>query len=112
MSSDKSMIAIEEVVTIVSVRVTVAPSAIDEFFKYFKPAYDAVVAESECRFFTVGLDPKEPGAIFWTEGWTKDTEWFMSVQFKKDYYKPYLEATEPMFVKESTYMSTFRILYA
>ncbi|KAJ5226352.1 hypothetical protein N7468_007577 [Penicillium chermesinum] len=59
---------------------------VDKFFKYFKPTHDAIIKEPECRFLEVYQDPKEPGTISWD-------------QMTKDYYKDYLAATEPMFIK-------------
>lgn len=84
---------------ILQVRIYIAPEQVPEFFAKFKPIYDIVLAEPECVFFVVGEDSQEPGCISWMEGWTKDQDWFMDVQFKKEYYKDYLAATELMFIK-------------
>ena len=86
---------------ILSVKIFIAPESVPEFFTHFKTIYDDVLAEPECLFFSVGTSPSEPGLIAWTEGWSKDVDWFMNVQLKKDYYKPYFEATEKMFLKPS-----------
>ncbi|KAJ5625118.1 hypothetical protein N7510_001427 [Penicillium lagena] len=75
------------------------PQNVNKFFEHFKPVYDAVVAEPECRFFEVYQSPEDPGTLHWVEDWVASTEWFMSTQMAKDYYKDYLAATEPMFVK-------------
>ena len=84
---------------ILSVKVYVPVEKQPEFFKFFRPAYDAVIAEPECRFFFVTQNPQEPEAISWVEGWTKGVEWLQEVQLKKPYYQPYIEATEPWFSK-------------
>ncbi|CAG8949538.1 hypothetical protein HYFRA_00007770 [Hymenoscyphus fraxineus] len=81
------------------VTVTIAPENVPKFFESFKPAYEAVIAEPECTFFEVFIDPDQPGVIHWVEGWKKDKMWLLGVQMQKDYYKPYLAATEPMFLK-------------
>ncbi|KAJ5642199.1 hypothetical protein N7490_006199 [Penicillium lividum] len=81
------------------VTVYIDPSNVETFFKHFKPIYDAVVAEPECRFFEVYQDPADPGTLSWVENWNVTPEWFMENQVTKDYYKPYFAATEPLFVK-------------
>lgn len=85
------------------VTITIAPENVDKFFEFFRLPYQAVIAEPECTFFEVFVDPEQPGVIHWIEGWKKDKFWFMGVQMAKDYYKPYLAATEPMFIKPRKY---------
>lgn len=85
------------------VTVFVAPTDVEKFFSYLRPAYEKVAAEPECTFFEVFTSPTEPGAIHWVEGWTKDTKWLLEVQLQKEYYKPYFAATEQMFVKPREY---------
>jgi hypothetical protein len=89
------------------VKVHIAPSSIDEFWSAFRPIYDIVLAEPELLYFVIGTgvpapeaDPSAPVVLSWTEGWSKDVNWLVNVQLKKEYYKPYLERTEKMFVKE------------
>ncbi|KAH7363792.1 hypothetical protein BKA65DRAFT_532508 [Rhexocercosporidium sp. MPI-PUGE-AT-0058] len=86
-----------KVAFILQVKVTFDPKNRDTFLKYFKPAYDAVIAEAECAYFFVGENAQDPGVFRWTEGWTKDVAWFMAEQIHKPYYEPYLKATEPLF---------------
>lgn len=62
-----------------SVKIRILPEQVDEFFKLFRPAYELVVAEPECRYFVVGQDPQTPGAIWWCEGWSESVEWFQNV---------------------------------
>lgn len=64
---------------ILTVKIYIRPEQVDEFFTHFKPAYEAVVAEPQCRYFVVGQDPQTPGAIYWCEGWTESLEWFQNV---------------------------------
>lgn len=71
------------VVLILQVKVTVAPKDVDTFLSHFKPCYDKVLAEPECAYFLVGQEPEQPGVFRWTEGWTKDREWFMAVSRMK-----------------------------
>jgi quinol monooxygenase YgiN len=82
------------------VTITVHPSNVPKFLDLLRPAYEAVIAEPECTFFEVFIDPEKPGVVHWAECWTKDKEWFFGVQMQKEYYKPYLAATEPLFVKD------------
>ncbi|KIX00459.1 uncharacterized protein Z518_10599 [Rhinocladiella mackenziei CBS 650.93] len=84
---------------VLSVKIWIPPEKISEFFALFKPVYDAVIAEEECRFFVVTQNEQEPGCISWVEGWTKDVNWLMSEQLPKSYYQPYLKETEAMFTK-------------
>jgi quinol monooxygenase YgiN len=101
------------------VKVTIDPKDADAFLSHFQSIYDLVLAEPECAYFIFGQNIQEPGVFRWTEGWTKDPQWFMTVinpiynmcrdrrclqrmilnqeQMTKEYYKPYHEATEPMF---------------
>lgn len=69
-----------DVKTILNVRIWISPDNIEEFFKYMKPAYDAVVAEPTCRYFVIGENPQSPGEIWWTEGWSEDVPWLMEVR--------------------------------
>ncbi|ETN46615.1 uncharacterized protein HMPREF1541_00801 [Cyphellophora europaea CBS 101466] len=95
-----SSIPIEGVKTILNVKIFIAPERVEEFYRHFRPAFEAVMAEPQCRYFVVSEDPQNPGTLSWTEGWTEDVQWLMQNQLTKPYYKPYLEATEPMFLKE------------
>lgn len=81
------------------VDVTVAPENADKFLQLLKPAFDLVTAEPECTFFEVFHDADNPGHFRWVEDWSKDKKWFMEQQMTKEYYKPYLEATEPLFIQ-------------
>ncbi|KAI1621648.1 hypothetical protein EDD37DRAFT_126993 [Exophiala viscosa] len=83
---------------ILTVKVYINPTQTTKFFELFKPAYDHVLAESECRFFIVNTT-QEPGCISWVEGWSKDVQWFMAEQMTKSYYQPYLTESEAMFIK-------------
>lgn len=82
---------------ILQIKVTIDPKDRTTFLEHFKPVYEAVVNEPECAYFFIGENAQEPGVFRWTEGWTKDVNWFMTNQITKAYYEPYLKATEPMF---------------
>ncbi|KAI4253867.1 MAG: hypothetical protein L6R42_007413 [Xanthoria sp. 1 TBL-2021] len=81
------------------VSIHIHPSNRAAFLEHFKPCFEAVRAEKECTFFEVFSDPEDEGHLCWVENWSRGRDWFMTVQITKDYYKPYLAATEPMFVK-------------
>ncbi|KAF4629857.1 hypothetical protein G7Y89_g8293 [Cudoniella acicularis] len=81
------------------VTVTVAPENVQQFLAHLQPAFEVVAAEPECTFFEVYTSSDQPGVIRWVEGWSKDRQWLLQVQFQKDYYKPYIAATEPLFIK-------------
>ncbi|KAF2470908.1 uncharacterized protein BDR25DRAFT_303506 [Lindgomyces ingoldianus] len=81
------------------VTITIAPENVTKFLEALKPAYDAVIAEPECTFFEVYQSAEEPGVFKFVENWKATREWMINVQFKKDYYKPYLTITEPIYIK-------------
>jgi len=85
--------------------VTIAPENVTKFFEILRPVYENVISEPECTFFEVFIDPDQPGVIHWVEGWAKDKAWLLSTQLQKDYYKPYLAATEPMFIKDRKFLN-------
>ncbi len=87
---------------ILYVRVHIPVDQHDEFFSYFTPTMDKVLAEPECRFFFVQKQHPDtqgynPDVITFVEGWSKDTEWFLNVQMAKDYYEPYRTETQSMY---------------
>ena len=88
---------------ILSVKVYISPADVPRFFSFFKPDYDAVLVEPECRLFIVARpSPQEDEnvtCLSWIEGWSKPPQWFMAVQMNKAYYEPYLSETTAMFVK-------------
>lgn len=89
------------------VTITVAPENIDKFLEALRPCYEAVIAEPDCTFFEVFQDPEKPGRFRFVENWTKAKDWFMQHQITKDYYKPYMAATEPLWIepREFTFFS-------
>ncbi|ESK92542.1 antibiotic biosynthesis monooxygenase [Moniliophthora roreri MCA 2997] len=80
------------------VHYTVDPSNVDEFFKHLRAALKHVTAEEKCTFFETTVK-RDTGEIRLTEGWAADLDYLMNVQIKKDYYKPYFEAIEPLLTK-------------
>ncbi|KAL4786805.1 glycoside hydrolase superfamily [Aspergillus varians] len=77
----------------------IAEENVEKFFEAFRPVYEKVIAEPECTFFELYQSQSDPGEISLVENWSASVEWLMGVQIKKDYYLPFFEATEPMFVK-------------
>ncbi|KAK3940404.1 hypothetical protein QBC46DRAFT_354122 [Diplogelasinospora grovesii] len=59
---------------------------------------DNTTANKECEFFEVYTSPSEPGVLSWVEDWNASVEWLLE-EHKKDYFKKYITATEPMFLK-------------
>lgn len=51
------------------VNVYIDPSNVDKFLEHFKPVYEAVIAEPECRFFEVYQSLEDPGKLSWVENW-------------------------------------------
>ncbi|KAF2751192.1 hypothetical protein M011DRAFT_473700 [Sporormia fimetaria CBS 119925] len=85
------------------VEITVAPENVDKFLEALKPCYEAVIAEEKCTFFEVFHSAENPGVFKFVENWDATVEWLMANQLNKPYYKPYLEATEPMWIKPRTH---------
>lgn len=75
-----STVPVPDVCFILQVKVTFDPKDRNTFLEHFKPVYDRVLAEPECGYFLVGENIQEPGTFRWTEGWTKDVAWFMTVR--------------------------------
>jgi quinol monooxygenase YgiN len=65
-----------------------------------RPCWAGCVAEKENLFFDVFQDPETPGLFRFVELWSEDKKWFFEVQFKKPYYKPYLDVTVPMWIAD------------
>ncbi|KAK3057059.1 hypothetical protein LTR09_002097 [Extremus antarcticus] len=77
------------------------PSDLPKFWSAFKPIFDVVAAEPELLYFEVFEDPAEPGKISWIENWDMPPQKFLTefMPSRMEHYKPYMEATEPLFVK-------------
>ena len=82
------------------VTIQVAPHNVDAFLEALRPCWAGCVAEEENLFFDVFQDPETPGRFHFVELWSEDKEWFFEVQFKKPYYKPYLDITIPMWIAD------------
>ncbi|KAL7904766.1 hypothetical protein GGI35DRAFT_194646 [Trichoderma velutinum] len=83
----------------VHVTITIDPANTTAFLAAFRRIYEIVAAEPECTYFEVFQSLEEPGVFRFVENWSKDVQWFKEVQLTKEYYTPYLEATEPMWIK-------------
>ncbi|KAH7394307.1 hypothetical protein BKA66DRAFT_438668 [Pyrenochaeta sp. MPI-SDFR-AT-0127] len=83
----------------VHVSVTVAPENAQKFLELFRSIYETVSAEPECVFFEVYQNPATPGEFKFVENWNGTQEWFREVQMQKEYYKPYVAVTEPLWIK-------------
>ncbi|CAF9927710.1 MAG: hypothetical protein HETSPECPRED_006653 [Heterodermia speciosa] len=81
------------------VTIVVAPENADKFLESLRPCFDAVTAEPECMSFQVFHDAEQPGYFRFVENWSKDKDWLIKNQLTKDYYKPYEEATKPLWIK-------------
>ncbi|KIY69087.1 hypothetical protein CYLTODRAFT_442885 [Cylindrobasidium torrendii FP15055 ss-10] len=82
------------------VNIFIAPSDLQAFWEALEPAYQAVIAEKECTQFEISVSEdkeKDEVTIHFVESWAASLEWLTTVQSRKPYYKPYLEATEKMF---------------
>ncbi|GAB7340880.1 hypothetical protein MBLNU457_7235t1 [Dothideomycetes sp. NU457] len=80
------------------ITVHIKPENVERFLQEFNPIFELVIREPECVLFEVFQSPEDPGTLSWVENWSESPEWFFEHQLPKAYYKPYLEATEPMFI--------------
>jgi quinol monooxygenase YgiN len=86
------MIPAPKIACILQIKVQIEPKDRETFLSHFKPVVARVSAEPECAYFIIGED--EPGVFRWTEGWTRDKDWFNNVLC--NYYTiPYLGLTVP-----------------
>lgn len=55
----------------ISLQVTVhiTPEKVAKYLEAFKPVYQKVIAEPECKFFEVYQSEEEPGTLSWVEDW-------------------------------------------
>ncbi|KAK8877445.1 hypothetical protein PGQ11_002391 [Apiospora arundinis] len=81
------------------VTVHIAPENVPKFLEAFKVVFDLTTQAPECAYFEVYQSPEDPGTLSWVENWNASTEWFFKEQLTKEFYKGYLETTEPMFIK-------------
>ncbi|KAL9596080.1 MAG: hypothetical protein Q9219_006028 [cf. Caloplaca sp. 3 TL-2023] len=84
------------------VTITVDPSNADEFLRRSKPTLDLIAAEPLCLFFQVFQAAAQPGRFKIVENWKMTREQFFNEQMTKAYYKPYEEATKPLWIEERT----------
>lgn len=78
--------------------IKVDPDKINEFLVAFRTCWVAVCKEPECVYFDVFHSQIEPGLFHFVEVWSKDNDWFMDIQIKKEYYKPYWNITRPLWL--------------
>ncbi|KAI9655389.1 MAG: hypothetical protein M1821_005537 [Bathelium mastoideum] len=85
--------------TSLHVTVTIDPRNEAAFLEALKPTFDAVSGESENTFFEVYKNSDKPGQFKLVENWNASKEWLIEVQLQKEYYKPYADATKPMWIE-------------
>lgn len=78
--------------------IQVDPGDVDRFLVAFRKCWLEVCKEPECVYFEVFQSQAEAGLFHFVEVWARDNEWFMEVQIKKEYYKPYWEITKPLWI--------------
>ncbi|KAF2868754.1 Afadin and alpha-actinin-binding-domain-containing protein [Massariosphaeria phaeospora] len=81
------------------VKITIAPENVQKFLDAAEVAFGLLADEPELTFFQMYQSADEPGVFKWVENWNATREWFLTVQIQKEYYKPYMAATEPLFIK-------------
>uniref|UniRef100_A0A093XMW2 ABM domain-containing protein n=1 Tax=Talaromyces marneffei PM1 TaxID=1077442 RepID=A0A093XMW2_TALMA len=81
--------------------ITIDPKNKDTFLAALKPTFDAIKAEPLNLFFEISYDEKNAGVFKLIESWNCTSEYIMSTQLQKDYYKPYHAAVEPLLISPS-----------
>ncbi|KAF2735001.1 hypothetical protein EJ04DRAFT_512147 [Polyplosphaeria fusca] len=78
----------------------IKPTHIEAWKEAHRPVWDLCAQEPECLFFDVFEDGSRPGRFRLVEVWSKDREWFESVQLKKAYYDDLWKRSQPTWEKE------------
>jgi quinol monooxygenase YgiN len=76
----------------------IKPECVDAFKTEVLKVADVVVAEPECLTLDYAQDPEDPARFTLYEVWPS-REYFEKTQLAKPYYRPYLEATQPMWAE-------------
>ncbi|KAL9062525.1 MAG: hypothetical protein Q9157_008844 [Trypethelium eluteriae] len=85
--------------TSLHITITIDPRNEEAFLQALKPAFDAASAEPENTFSQVYRNSDKPGQFKFVENWNASKEWLIEVQLQKGYYKPYADATRPMWIE-------------
>ncbi|KAL2145838.1 hypothetical protein VTI28DRAFT_6135 [Corynascus sepedonium] len=83
----------------IHIKITVHPENSETYLAALRPLFEEATAEPLNIFCEVYRDDKNPGVFRIVENWNCSLDHMMNVQMKKDYYNPYYEATESLFIK-------------
>jgi quinol monooxygenase YgiN len=86
----------------------IKPGSVDAFKEELLKVAVPVIAEPECLTLDYAQDPQDPARFMLYEVWPS-REYFEKTQQAKPYYRPYLEATQPMWAepRQFTYFNLF-----
>src|SRR5947207_15274273 len=59
----------------------VDPSDAPQFIGLSASLRKSYLQEPECLFCEISQNPQDPGHLRVTQGWTKDSDWFLNVSF-------------------------------
>ncbi|MEX3789821.1 putative quinol monooxygenase [Paraburkholderia sp. BR14374] len=76
----------------------IKPECVDAFKEELLKVAVPVVAEAECLTLDYAQDAEDPARFMLYEVWPS-REYFETKQLAKPYYRPYLEATQPMWAE-------------
>ncbi|OCK76158.1 hypothetical protein K432DRAFT_306988, partial [Lepidopterella palustris CBS 459.81] len=91
----------------IHVTITVAPDSSSAFLSALASLLDQMEKERESTYFEVSQNPEQAGQFRLVENWACDKKRMIEislrdhtcVQMKKEYYKPFLEMTEPLYIQ-------------
>src|SRR5438876_6701639 len=67
--------------SITVINIFVAPSDAPQFIGLSASLRKSYLQEPECLFCEISQNPQDPGHLRVTQGWTRDSDWFLNVSF-------------------------------
>jgi len=78
--------------SVTMINIFVDPSNAKQFIDLAASLRKSYLKEPECLFCEISQHPQDPGHIRVTQGWTRDSEWFLNVSFCVSYCDKKCEA--------------------
>ncbi|KAG9244905.1 hypothetical protein BJ878DRAFT_504024 [Calycina marina] len=77
--------------------ISVPPDDIIVFLGHLRGFYEGLIADPDCHFFNVWIDPGSPGVVHWSEAWLKGgCGWTRERQRQKEEFRPFFEGTRQL----------------
>lgn len=84
------------------VTIIVAPENASKFLESSRQVFKDIAAEPKCLYFSLVESAEQKGKFKIVENWAMSFGEFQKEQMTKPYYKPYEEATKPLWLEERT----------